>query len=184
VSEKFIRQTQQWIEQVVLQLNLCPFAKPVYEADHISYRVVSGSDFAGLYQGFLAALLEFVESDPQHKLTGFVIFPDGLDDFECYLDFVDQCDQALLDAGLQGIIQLASFHPQYCFAQTAQDDAANYSNRSPWPMLHLLREAEMELALSQYKHPENIPQRNQRLLNKLGADELKQRLQHIRSDSS
>ncbi|MCU7959733.1 MAG: DUF1415 domain-containing protein [gamma proteobacterium symbiont of Bathyaustriella thionipta] len=183
MSETIIRQTRQWIEQHVIHLNLCPFARPVYAEERISYKVVEGDDFAVLYQGFLATLLDFVESDPQRNTTGFAIFPDGLHDFGSYLDFVAQCEQALLDAGLQGIVQLASFHPQYCFAQATADDAANYSNRSPWPMLHLLREADMELALSAYKNPEKIPLRNQKQLRKLGTAVLKRRLQDILADS-
>ena len=181
MSDEVIRQTRQWIEQNVLQLNLCPFAKQVYEAEHIEYRVIDGADFESLYKAFLAALLDFVDSDPQQIVTGFIIFSAGLSDFECYLDFVALCERALLDAGLQGMVQIASFHPQYCFAEVPENAASNYSNRSPWPMLHLLREADMAAALSQYKHPEKIPLRNQNLLDELGADTMKHRLQRIRS---
>jgi len=178
-KDKIIQQTRSWIEKTVIQLNLCPFARAVYEAGRIKYWVVKDSDFEAQYKEYLKLLLDFVSSDPQQWATAFIILPTGLQDFECYLDFVAECEQALDKAGLQGTVQIASFHPQYCFSGESEQDAANYSNRSPWPMLHLLREDDLEAAISQYKNPQNIPERNQEYLRKLGLANMKQRLTDV-----
>src|SRR5262245_13615518 len=136
-----IAATQRWISTMVIGLNLCPFAERVFQANRIRY-VVSGAATETALLDDLARELTFLALAPIVEVeTTLLIHPQVLQDFLDYNDFLDSAEGLLQDLGLTGVIQLASFHPQYQFADTEPDDVANYTNRSPFPMLHLLRES-------------------------------------------
>jgi len=174
-EQQIIEQTRLWIETVVVNSGFCPFAKPVLERESIHYTVVSGVD----KEQCLAALIqECVLLDKCDEVeTSLVIFADAFGAFDDYLDFVSLSEQLLKGQGYEGEYQLATFHPDYCFAQTAVDDPANFTNRSLYPMLHLLRESGVAQALAHYDAPERIPQRNIQYARDKGFAEMQSKLQ-------
>jgi hypothetical protein len=125
----------------------------------------------------------FLGLSPSQAETGLFIVPQGLQAFADYLELLGAAEDALGAAGLDGILQLASFHPDYVFADAAVDDPANYTNRSPYPMFHLIREAGLAAALESYPDPEAIPERNVRKLRALGLAELQRRLAVCRGEA-
>ena len=162
----YIEQTQNWLESVIIELGLCPFAKREYEAGRIAYRVI---ETAELHCQLEQIILECTAMDADVSIeTSLLIIPQSLSDFGTYLDLLALANALLAQQGYEGIYQLASFHPDYCFADIASDDPSHYTNRSPYPMVHILREASVEAALKNYPHPEKIPERNIALTRKLG----------------
>jgi hypothetical protein len=165
-----IEATQRWIERAVIGLGLCPFAKSVHASNLIRYRVSEQRSTVGLLDE-LADELELLQaSDSAQVATTLLIHPYALNDFLDYNDFLNDADDALEALGLTGELQIASFHPHYQFADTAPDAIENYTNRSPYPMLHLLREASITHALEEYPDVEQIPMRNVQTLLDLGHD--------------
>ncbi len=168
-----IPRTSDWIRNFVVELNICPFAGGAVEKDLVRYRLSTASDIDILYQDFLEELLFLHESDPEKVETSILIHPQVLGDFYLYLDFLDLANTAIEEAGLEGVIQVASFHPDYTFEGEAPDSVTNYTNRSPYPMLHLLREASVSKAVDGHPDIEGIPARNMELLEKLGLEKVK-----------
>jgi len=158
--------TRQWLEEVVIGLNLCPFARREYEGERIRFAVCGEQDFEALLLEF-AKELERLEREPALETT-LLIFPNALTDFFDYLELVDMAQAWLGTQGLEGVYQLASFHPRYQFAGTAPNEPSNYTNRSPWPMLHLLREASVEKAVAAHPNTDAIPARNIALAKEKG----------------
>jgi len=177
-----IAATRRWVQEVVIDLNLCPFAARPMAQGAIRYQVCEAAEPAAIYRALLAEVAGFIDLPPEQVETGLFIVPRGLESFDDYLDLLYSADQALPEAGLDGIIQLASFHPDYRFEGAAEDDPANYTNRSPFPMFHLIREAEMARALEGYPDPEQIPERNIRTLRELGLAEMQRRLAKAKSE--
>lgn len=167
--------TRRWLQTLVIDLDLCPFAGRVLESGGIRFAVSRAQSPAAL-QDDLDAEITRLDESPEIGTT-LLIHPDVLDDFLDYNDFLDVADALLEDRERLGIYQIASFHPDYQFAGTAPHDAENHSNRSPFPMLHLLREADVERALAAYPDPEGIPERNIERLRTLGATHLAALLQ-------
>ncbi len=165
--------TRRWLERIVVGLNLCPFAASPFKRERIAYRVSEGTTLESVYRDVLAAADELLNGDPSEIETTLVIAPNALHTFDEYLDALALIEQALGQAGLDGILQIASFHPDYCFDGVAQDDPANHTNRSPHPTFHLIREAGLAAALESYPDAEGIPERNVELLRKLGIDEIR-----------
>jgi hypothetical protein len=165
-----IARTQRWLDDVVIGLALCPFAAAPARAGRIVYRVCEESPAEAVYQCFLRTLEDFAMADAAQHETALLIITQGLADFAEYLDLLALAEQAVGEAGLTGVIQLASFHPDYRFAGVPADDPANFTNRSPYPMFHLIREDSVEAALASYRHPERIPERNVRRLRALGLE--------------
>lgn len=164
----YITATENWVKQVIMKYNLCPFARQEVERASIRYVVVAEHKPKAVLQALLA---ECTLLDEQSAVeTTLIIMPRGFEGFYAYLDLVDLADDALLEQGYEGKYQLASFHPDYCFDGEQQDDAANYTNRSPYPTLHLIREASMEKALADYADPESIPERNIHFARRKGSD--------------
>jgi hypothetical protein len=163
--------TKAWIEKDIIGLNLCPFAKPVHEAGQIRYVVSRAASIEMLLDQLAEELILLQDTDPAKTDTTLLIHPRVLADFYDYNDFLNVVDAAILRLGLHGIIQVASFHPQYQFADTEPDDPTNRTNRSPYPTLHLLREASIDKALETYPNPEEIPLRNIETMRRLAADE-------------
>jgi uncharacterized protein len=168
---QIIIQTQKWIVEVVIGCNFCPFAATVVKQKKVHYRVEEskGSDAC------LAAVLQEAERlDNETEIeTTFIILPDSFKVFADYLDLVSLAEKLLKKNGYEGIYQLASFHPLYKFAGSLDDDAANYTNRSIYPMLHLLREESIDNALKHYKNPEAIPGQNIQFANEKGLAYMK-----------
>ncbi len=157
-SEEAIEQTKKWITDVVIGCNFCPFAAQVVKKQRVFYEVERSTST----ELCLASLLhEITRLDNDDSIeTSFLIFPDSYKNFDDYLDLVSAAEKLLKQKRYNGIYQLASFHPQYLFANATPDDAANYTNRSVYPMLHLLRESSIDKALELYDDPENIPEKN------------------------
>lgn len=172
-----IAQTRRWLERVVIGLNLCPFAAAPYRHGRIAFVVSDAQRLDAIYQDFLGVLLEFVTSDPHQQETALLILSRGLQSFDDYLEALDLLEQAIVEAGLEGRVQLASFHPKYRFAHAAADDPANFSNRSPFPMFHLIREDGLSAALESYPDPAQIPERNVQRLRELGIARIRALLQ-------
>lgn len=180
-TERYIRQTRHWLEQVVLAQQLCPFARQPYEAEQIRFVCTSATDETALL-AYLEEELHYLMATPATEVaTSLLIHPWVLQDFYDYNNFLDSAEDVLRQAGFEGEVQLASFHPDYCFAGTAPEDAENYTNRSPWPMLHLLREAQVEAALAHYPDSEQIPVSNIQTMKTVGAAALAELLQRIKS---
>lgn len=162
-----IRHTKNWLSSVVIAHNLCPFAKREFDLGRIQYVVIEAQETERQLE---ALILQCAVMDAKAELeTSLLIFPNALDDFEDYLDLLDLASSLMSAQGYDGIYQLASFHPQYRFDGTPDNDASHYTNRSPYPMLHILREASVEVMLKTYPNPEKIPERNIELTRKLGA---------------
>jgi uncharacterized protein len=171
-----IETTRQWIQSVVVGLNLCPFARQPLQAGLVHFIEASALDEAGLMLELRTALLELHTSDRSAIETTVLIHPHVLNDFAQYNQFLDLADALIDELDLVGEIQIASFHPGYQFAGTLIADPENYSNRSPYPMLHLLREAAISQALDQGADSSAIVQRNIDTLRGLGVAELKKLL--------
>jgi hypothetical protein len=175
-TEQVISSTRYWLQQVVVGLQLCPFASQPLRQDSIRYQVCEHSDDNAIYAALLDEIIAFPGLPVQQAETALFIVPQGLRRFDDYLDLLHAAEAGIDASGLSGTLQLASFHPDYRFAGSSADDAANYSNRSPYPMFHLLRESLMEQALANFPQPEAIPERNIRRLRKLGLQHMQQQL--------
>lgn len=161
--------TRRWVEKAVIGLNLCPFAKAVYVKDQVRFVLSDASTPEALLEQLVEELLLLRDTPAEQIDTTLIVHPDVLSDFLDYNDFLDNADAAVEALDLQGILQVASFHPQYQFAGVAPDDASNYTNRSPYPTLHLLREDSVERAVAAFPDPEVIVERNIATLDKLGV---------------
>jgi len=162
--------TRHWLEQAVIGLNLCPFAKAVHVKEQIRWVESPARDAQGLLDDLLRELQLLAAADPETVETTLLIHPHALNDFLDYNDFLDVADAAIDELGLTGVLQVASFHPNYQFAGTAPDDVENLSNRSPHPMLHLLREDSIDRAVAACPDTATIYERNIETLRRLGAD--------------
>jgi hypothetical protein len=167
-ADEIIAATRRWLERSVIGLNLCPFAESVYSGNRVRFCVSPETSASGLLIELRAELIALHAADPLHCETTLLIHPGVLTDFLEYNDFLDVCEAAVADLDLEGELQVASFHPQYRFAGTQAEDIENYTNRSPYPMLHLLREASIERAIAAVPDTDEIYRRNIRTLRNLG----------------
>lgn len=165
-----IAQTQKWLEKAVIGLNLCPFAKAVHIKNQIRYVVTDATTNEALMEVLMDELELLAEASPEKIDTTLIIHPQVLHDFEDYNDFLDVADGALEEMDLDGILQVASFHPDYQFADTDKNDIGNYTNRSPYPTLHLLREESVDRAVEAFPEAEDIFEKNIETMEKLGHD--------------
>ena len=172
---KIIQSTQQWVDSFVVELNLCPFAKCELANNRVRFSVTEAITEEQLLEA-LQTELELLKSDLSVETT-LLIHPQVLQDFYDYNQFLSLADSLFVEMNLEGIYQIASFHPDYQFSGADPDDAENYTNRSPFPMLHLLRENSLEKVIANYPDVDQIPARNIELMNNLGRDELKNVLQ-------
>ncbi|KRA75838.1 hypothetical protein ASD78_07685 [Lysobacter sp. Root667] len=162
--------TRRWLERAVIGLNLCPFAKAVVAKDQVRYVLSAATTPDALLEELAYELVRLQQTEPEQVDTTLLIHPQVLTDFLDYNDFLDTADAAVEALELDGEIQVASFHPDYQFADAAYDDVGNCSNRSPYPMLHLLREASVERAVAAFPDPDVIVERNLETLEKLGIE--------------
>lgn len=170
-----ISQTRNWVKTVIIDLNFCPFARRVFEGELIHYAAITRTELEHCLHSLIDECLQLDKNDQIE--TSLLIFSQAFTLFDDFLDFVEIANALLVDRGYQGIYQLAHFHPQYCFADVAEDDASNYTNRSPWPMLHIIRESGLEQALSSYPDPERIPETNIKLAREKGSDKMQSLLE-------
>jgi len=165
---EIISDTRRWLEKAVIGLNLCPFAQGPYSSDRVRFRVSEQRSAAGLLEELRSEMIALAKVDPRRCETTLIIHPWVLNDFLEYNDFLALCDASLADLKLEGKLQVASFHPGYQFAGTQSEDIENYTNRSPYPMLHLLREASVAQAIAAVGDSTEIYRRNIRTLRDLG----------------
>jgi hypothetical protein len=168
-----IAETRAWIERAVIGLNLCPFAKAVYVKDQIRYAVSQAQDPEALLEDLERELRSLERLAPDAVETTFLIHPQVLTEFLDYNDFLSVADALVERLGLAGVLQIASFHPAYQFSGTTTDDVTNYTNRSPFPMLHLLREASVDQAVAAFPEAEAIYETNMETMRRLGVSGLK-----------
>ncbi len=173
------RHTSNWLEQFVVGLNLCPFARPVLGSEQLQITVCEDKSPRQLQRAFLLQLDELQSTAEQDLATALLVFTGALEDFSDYLDFLDDCQQLLEGAGLEGLVQLASFHPDYQFEGEDARGASRYSNRSPYPVIHLIREDMLARVLRDFPQPEQIPLTNIATLDNLGVEELEIRWQAL-----
>lgn len=171
-EQAIIAATRRWISTLVIGLNLCPFARRVFDGDKIRYAVSEAKDEAGLTKDLIDELLALVSTPIEQVETTLLIHPQCFTAFLDYNDFLGVAEQLTEDLGLTGVIQIASFHPDYQFADTKPDDVDNYTNRSPYPMLHLLREASVSAVADIEDELLEIPRRNIATLRRLGRGPL------------
>jgi uncharacterized protein len=175
-----IEATRRWISSVVIGLNLCPFARRVFAGELIRYVVTSATD---ALRTDLATELTALASAPRSSVeTALLIHPNVLTEFLDYNDFLADADQLVDDLGLRGVIQIASFHPEYRFAGTKPDAVENYTNRSPFPMLHLLREESVSEVNSDPDAIAGVPERNVATLQALGRARVLEMLKSVRRE--
>ena len=166
-DNNIIAQTKQWVADVIIELNFCPFAKKVFDQQGIFYKVVESKNTE---EGLAVLIDECIRLNNDTDIeTALIIYSNMLEDFNDYLDFLDYI----------GVYQLASFHPEYCFDGVELDAAENYTNRSPYPMLHLIKESSLAKALEAYHDPEQIPVRNVERAKQKGVTFFKQILNKI-----
>ncbi|MFK7729986.1 MAG: DUF1415 domain-containing protein [Pseudomonadales bacterium] len=163
--------TKKWVNSVVVDLNLCPFAKRELNNDKVRF-VLSDTRKEEVLLETLFDELTVLHSDPNIETT-LLIHPLVLNDFYDFNDFLSAANGLIVDQGFEGIFQLASFHPNYQFAGVDENDASNYTNRSPYPMLHILREESLSKAIDAYPDVDGIPQRNVELMQEMGSPKLR-----------
>lgn len=166
-----------WIEKAVIGLNLCPFAKAVYVKQQVRIVVSDASTESALLEQLGEELLLLRDTPAETIDTTLLVHPQVLGDFLDYNDFLEHADALVESLGLDGELQVASFHPQYQFADTDPDDVSNLTNRAPWPALHLLREASIDRAVAAYPDPDAIIERNIATVTALGIEGYRKLLQ-------
>jgi len=164
--------TLDWIQRVVVGLNLCPFAQAVVKSDDVKLVTEQSGDTATVLASLASEF--YALSSASEQATVLFIMPNGFEQFDSYLDFLDLANALLEDLNFGGHLQLASFHPHYQFNDSEFNDAANFTNRSPYPMLHLLQESAVEKAVEMHTDTNAIPQRNIELLRAMPTSQLEQ----------
>jgi len=171
VSEaEFIAETQAWLDAAVIGLDLCPFAGAARKSDRIRFVVSTARNTDALFDDLVDELRLLAAADPDEIETTLLIHPYVFGDFLEFNDYLDVVDATIAELGLEGEIQMASFHPDYQFAGTAPEDVENCTNRSPYPTLHLLREASIERAVEAFGDTDAIFERNIETLRRLGLE--------------
>jgi hypothetical protein len=180
-AETVIEQTRRWIAEVVIGLNLCPFARRVFDGALIRYTVSEAATAEQLREALALELQALADAPSEQVETALLIHPHALADFLDYNDFAVEANDMLAEMGLEGVIQIATFHPRYQFAGTKPGDVENYTNRSPFPMLHLLREASVTAVNDDSGKLDEIPRRNVETLRRMGLAQVKALLARVTS---
>lgn len=171
-DNRVIAQTLNWVNRFVVVHDICPFASRELAREAVRVEVVRSKKLEVALEELMVEV-HWLDEHPETETT-LLVFPTLFKSFDHYLDFVELAESILIDQGYEGIYQLASFHPDYCFDDADADDAANYTNRSPYPMVHLLREESVEKAIEFYGDTDAIPERNVALLNAMGIEAVEQ----------
>ena len=167
-----VKKTRRWLDQMVVGLNLCPFSHSIIAQEQVYYAICDATTDSELKLFYVNELRRLLEADENDVATSLLMFTQGLDVFDDYLDLLDWFQQLLEQAELTEHMQLASFHPQYQFEGMAADDLSHFTNRSPYPTIHLLRQAQMTKALTHVADPEKIYTDNIKTLNELGRQKI------------
>ena len=167
-NEQAIARVNAWIERFVVDLNLCPFARPVVSSDALRIVACDSASHEAIATLLITELDLLSQSSESDIATSVLVFPEGLEAFDDYLGFFDDARTVLEEMELDGEIQLASFHPDYRFEGEPVDGVSHFTNRAPYPLIHLLRETMVTTALETYPNPERIPERNIQTLERLG----------------
>ncbi|WED28473.1 DUF1415 domain-containing protein [Vibrio sp. DW001] len=178
-DNQIITQTQHWLEEVVIGLNLCPFAAKPNRNKQIKIEVSHAETEEKLLEDILAQLMTLDSTTAEQLETTLVVIPDMLQDFYDYNLFLDWVDALIKQQNWEGIFQVATFHPDYCFGGAHPDDDENLTNRSPFPVLHLIREQSMERVLKHYPDPESIPENNIQRVESLSDEEKRRLFPHL-----
>lgn len=165
---RILTSTVRWLERAVIGLNLCPFAKAVHVKGQIHYRICRTKDLQELLLALDEELQALQAMDAEVRDTTLIVAPDGLEDFLDFNDFLHDADRVLRNLSLEGELQIASFHPRFQFAGTDADDITNYTNRAPFPMMHLIRESSIARAVAVFPQAEEIYEKNMATLETLG----------------
>ena len=165
-----VNDTQGWLERAVIGLNLCPFAKSVHVKGQVHYAVSRAQSSEAFLDDLVFELKALDAADPLARDTTLLIAPECLADFFDFNDFLAVADQALIDLDLDGVLQIANLHPDYQFAGTRPDDVTNFTNRSPYPTLHLLREDSIDRAVDAFPQAETIFEKNMETMEQLGRE--------------
>lgn len=174
-DQRVIAQTKKWLETVIIAHNYCPFAKREVDKGSVRYQVIHETEFNSLLQSVIQECVWLDQNSDTE--TTLIIFPSNLNDFNSFLDCLVLAEDLLIAQGYEGKYQIASFHPDYYFQGSEMDDPANYTNRSPYPMFHLLREASVEVAIEKHSDADAIPERNVEYAREQGLDTMKALLQ-------
>ncbi|WP_133407140.1 DUF1415 domain-containing protein [Parashewanella tropica] len=166
--KELIAHTDNWVKRVIMKYNICPFARQEVERDTIRYLVIDETKIAKLADKLLEEY-QYLDKHPEAE-TSLVILPNGFGDFNRYLEAVYLAEDLIEDLGYEGTYQIASFHPEYCFEGEDFDSPTNFTNRAPYPTLHIIREASIEKALENYNEPESIPERNMAFAERKGTE--------------
>jgi len=175
-----IIKTKNWIEKMVIAHKLCPFAQLPFEKNKISYRVSKELNTENQIMDFWKELI-FLENSGSEKLSNsLVVYSDPEMNFDKYLDLYFLAEQLLISENKDGDFQLASFHPEYQFDGTEKNDVTNFTNRSPFPMIHILRINEVEMAIENHPNIDEVPENNERKMNELGMEKIKRILSELK----
>ncbi|MBR7889887.1 DUF1415 domain-containing protein [Marinomonas sp. A79] len=169
-DELVTTQTMKWVKEFIVAFNVCPFAHREVEKDSVRCTVLRSKKMDVALEELMTEI-QWLDEHPETETT-LLVFPTLFSDFHRYLDFVDTAEDLMAEQGCEGIYQLATFHPNYCFAGAEADDVSNYTNRSPYPMLHLLREASLDKAIEFYGDTTEIPSQNITKMESLGKPTL------------
>ena len=175
--EQAIARVHAWIERFVVDLNLCPFARPVVSSDALRIVACDSASPEAIATMLITELDRLSQSSESDIATSVLVFPEGLEAFDDYLGFLDDAQRVLEEMGLDGEIQIASFHPDYHFEGEPVDAVSHFTNRAPYPLIHFLRETMVSTVLENYPNPERIPERNIQTLERLGLASI-ERLLH------
>ena len=165
-----INRTRAWVEHAVIGLNLCPFAKAVHTKGQIRWVLSDATEPKALLLQLVEELQHLAQADPEAVDTTLIVHPQVLQDFYDFNDFLGVAEDTLAELDLEGVLQIASFHPQFQFADAEPDDIGNATNRAPFPTLHLLREDSIERAVQAFPEAETIYERNIATLQRLGPE--------------
>jgi len=179
-SDPVLRETQKWIDEVVVGMGFCPFASASIKAGGLRLELCATTEVEDLCR-LLVDELVFLQSQKGETYDStLLVHPNLLSDFAVFNEFLGMCEDILAGLSLEGVFQIASFHPRYCFADADENDVGNYTNRSPYPMLHILREASVTEAVADHVDPAGIPQKNIQKLTTLSVAEMEAMLQGCR----
>jgi hypothetical protein len=162
--------TRRWLERAVIGLNLCPFAKAVHVKGQVHAAASAAEDAQGVLEDFTRELEALLARPARERDTTLLVIPRGMEDFLTFNDVVARAGRIVRKRGLEGTIQVASFHPRFVFAGTEEDDVTNFTNRAPWPTLHLLREESMDRAVAAFPDAARIYETNMETLRRLGPE--------------
>ncbi len=173
-TEQIIQQTRCWLKSTIIGLNFCPFANREFQKNSIRYEVSAATDLQSRLH-HLAKEFQYLDEHADTE-TSLLIFSQSVNEFDDFLELIDYANQLLEELNYLAIYQLAHFHPHYCFADDEPDDPANYTNRSPFPTLHIIREKSLQQAIESHPDATSIPDNNIKLARKLGTDKLQSML--------